>query len=145
MDRQSIFRVVNVPCNTIRMDTYHYTFEQIYRRYNTENSTVSLGEKKKKCKLLQHQGLPATLTEHQQREHYWRTASDRYIGAGRRKRPHLSLWSLFPQWRFPSSAVSQLFTQLSMSIHFYLHSKVYLALIKIIQNTKISVVQKKTH
>ena len=52
MDRQSIFRVVNVPCNTIRMDTYHYTFEQIYRRYNTENSTVSLGEKKKKCKLL---------------------------------------------------------------------------------------------
>ena len=48
MDRQSIFRVVNVPCNTIRMDTYHYTFEQIYRRYNTENSTVSLGEEKKK-------------------------------------------------------------------------------------------------
>ena len=47
-DRQSIFRVVNVPCNTIRMDTYHYTFEQIYRRYNTENSTVSLGEEKKK-------------------------------------------------------------------------------------------------
>ena len=51
MDKQSIFRVVKMLCNTIRMDTYHYTLDQIYRRCNIENS-VSLGEKKKTFKFL---------------------------------------------------------------------------------------------
>ena len=146
MDKQSIFRVVKILCNTIRMDTHHYTLDQIYRRCNIENS-VSLGEKKKTFKFLQHQGLPVPLAtrEQQQLEHYRLTVSNQQVSAGRLKKSHPNVWSLFSQWLFPHLQSHSFLLNYQCLFHFYLHSKVYLALTKIIQNTKISVVQKKTH